>query len=549
MKQYADGTYKELSELTPKDEGQKILITGMVIGQGEVEHYAESIMTVCSNCKKDSYWLQENIEDDWRDPVLIRKCDRCNLTMIEDVQKKNMLKKIIISEQGVDNPLFITGFIYGENINKIQPGRVIKAEGILRSRKYKQTDMTYKKHFDIIQFGLADEKVIMPSKEEIKEFEELDKTELIRSFAPHIKNMYLIKEGLLLSCLGGVEATGFRADINTLMLGDPGTAKTQLLNFAVTINQKSDYASGNSASGAGLFGGIERTPDGTHYAKAGVAVMCNGGILALDEMEKMNPQDRVYAHEVMESQTFTLRKIVPVKWQVKISILGAANPKKSRWNSDLTISENVNMPDSLISRFGLIFLVRDIANKSEDLAIAEHLEKTLLGEIEETLPVEKMMKFISYARSLKPKSTKEGTERIKYWWSELRDVEQMEGAIAVDVRTLYDIHRLAQAYAKLDLSETVEVRHAERAIKMLNDSLHTLGMNTPGEKNQSIMKHMDKMEFVRYIFREPVTMEVAVTRMCEKNKWFPSEESAKVEIENLNKTHSLLEVGDKLKWV
>jgi len=549
MKEYKDGVFKELEEVTPKDEGQKILLKGMVIGQGDVEHYPLMIVTECPRCSIEDSWEQDTLEDDWRSAYVMRKCDRCAEAMREKEVKKGMVKKIIVAEQNKDNPIFLTCFIYGDDINRIVPGKEIRMEGILRSRKNKKTDLTYKKLFDVLKFRLEEDKLIMPTEDEIKEFDEMDKTEIIKSVAPHIKNMYTLKEALLISSLGGVERDTFRGDINTLMLGDPGTAKTQLLKFVKMMNQKSDYVSGTSASGAGLFGGIDKTPDGTHYARAGAAVMCNGGVLGIDEMEKMNDNDRVYAHEVMESQTFTLRKIVPVTWQVKISIIGAANPKKSRWNTELTINENVNMPDSLLSRFGLIFLVRDIPNKSDDLAIAEHLEKVLMGELEQTLPVDKLMKFINHAKHLRPKPTREALEKVKEWWADLRNTDQVEGSIAVDHRTLYDLHRMAQAYAKLDLSDIVDTKHAQRAIDLLKESLKTLGMNTPGERNASLVNQFDKQGYIAWVFEKPISHDAAISKLCEKPKWFPSEIKAAEMIRDLKRYGKILESGDKYSWV
>ncbi len=140
-------------------------------------------------------------------------------------------------------------------------------------------------------------------------FKDLEKTEVIKSFAPHIRNMYLIKEGLLLTCLGGVQTDTARGDINTLLLGDPGLAKTQLLKFVTEIVKKSDYVSGKSASGAGLFGGVDNLSDGTRIGKPGSVTLCNGGVAALDEIEKMNDADRTYCHEVIDAQKFSLVKI------------------------------------------------------------------------------------------------------------------------------------------------------------------------------------------------------------------------------------------------
>ena len=263
----------------------------------------------------------------------------------------------------------------------------------------------------------------------------------------------------------------------------------------------------------------------------------------------MNPADRTYAHEVMESQTFSLRKIgIDITWPVKVSIIGAANPKKSRWNTELSIKENVAMPDSLLSRFGLIFLIRDIPNKEEDLLIAEHIAKVRRGEIEPDLSVNDMTKFINYARTINPMETPEASKTLTDWWGSLREVVQMDGAIAVDYRTIEDLHRLTEAYARLELSEIATVDHAHRAIKLLNDSLHTLGMDTPGQKNESVVNAMTKTQFFEYVFKEPRTMEKAKTLLCEKQKWF-NEWSAEKMIQDFHGSGRLMESGGKYQWV
>ena len=278
--------------------------------------------------------------------------------------------------------------------------------------------------------------------------------------------------------------------------------------------------------------------------------MCNGGVAALDEMEKMNPADRVYCHEVMESQTFSLRKIgIDITWEVKVAIIGAANPKKSVWNPELTINENVNMPASLLSRFGLIFLVRDIPNRDEDLAIAEHIAKVRRGDIEKPLEPETITKFITYAKTLKPVEDEECGNVLTEWWSTLRQENQREGSIAVDIRTLEDLHRLAEAYARLHLSETVTTEHAKMAIKMLKESLHTLGMNTPGEKNASITESMNKNDYIAYVFKQSLTHDQAISKLTEKYKWFPSEEKAHEQIVKLKSMGMIIESGGKYTWV
>jgi replicative DNA helicase Mcm len=540
-----------LDELRPTDEGKNdILLSTTVSGNSEIEHYEKFKVFKCLRCTVEKqFHYKEDYDGDWRKIPTAWKCDRCNVNMTEIQIDKGQLRKILLTEQGTTNPIHLTGFVYGDDINKITPGIELNMKGVLRSRKKSKNDLTYFRFFDIERFKVRDENPLMPNEDEIKMFKDMDKTKLITSFAPHIRNMYLIKEGLLLCCLGGVEGEYSRGDINALLLGDPSVAKTQLLKFVTNIIKKSDYISGKSASGAGLFGGVDNLADGTRIGKPGSVTLCNGGVACIDEMEKMNPADRTYAHEVMESQTFSLRKIgIDITWTVKVSIIGAANPKKSRWTTELSIKENVTMPDSLLSRFGLIFLIRDIPNKEEDLLIAEHIAKVRRGKIDIELTPEDLMKFINYAKTIFPKEDDEASKTLTDWWSSLREVSQADGSIAIDFRTIEDLHRLTEAYARMDLSEVATISHANRAIKMLNDSLHTLGMNTPGEKNISVVETMSKIQYFEYVFKEPRTMIKAITLLCEKQKWF-NEWSAEKMIQDFHIKGKLIETGGEYSWV
>lgn len=542
----------KLDEIRPIHENDpNVLLQTIVAGQSEIEHYAIMIVYHCPNCSTEKQFHYPEDFKDWRDMPQKFRCDQCNLDCYQQQVTKGQLRKVLMTEQGETNPIHLTGFIYGDNITKIQPGTKLNLRGILRSRKKTPKDLTYHRFFDINEYRLTDEKPIIPTDEEIQFFKDLDKTEVIKSFAPHIRNMYLVKEGLLLTCLGGVETETARGDINTLLLGDPGLAKTQLLKFVTKIIKKSDYVSGKSASGAGLFGGVDNLSDGTRIGKPGSVTLCNGGVAALDEIEKMNDTDRTYCHEVMESQQFSLRKIgIDITWEVKVAIIAAGNPKKSRWNPELTINENINLPDSLLSRFGLVFLVRDIANMKDDLAIANHIMQVRRGEISTILNIEQMTKFINYAKTFKPIIPAEVDQVLTTWWSKLRMVEQKDQSLAVDIRTYEDLCRLTQAYARLELQDIATKDHACRAIKMLNDSLQTLGMSTPGERNTSMIEHMDRSTYIRYVFTDPLTHDQAVAKLMERPMWFSTEEKAEAEIDKLiNKTSSITESGGKLTWV
>ncbi len=150
---------------------------------------------------------------------------------------------------------------------------------------------------------------------------------------------------------------------------------------------------------------------------------------------------------------------------------------------------------------------------------------------------------------MKPVEDEQCGETLTQWWSSLRLEEQREGSISVDIRTLEDLHRIAEAYARFHLSETVTREHANMAIKMLKESLHTLGMNTPGEKNASITESMNKNDYIAYVFKQSLTHDQVIAKLTEKYKWFPSEEKAHEQIVKLKSMGLISESGDKYTWV
>ena len=169
-----------LEELRPKDEGRNdVLLQTIVAGSSEIEHFTTFIVFRCYNCKDERQYEYGDDFKDWRDMPVKKKCDKCNIDMFIHQNTKGQLRKVLMTEQGTTNPINLTGFIYGDDINKIQPGTKLNMNGILRSRKTTPKSLTYQRFFDISRFKLTDEKPIVPSEEEISEFKTMDKTKLI----------------------------------------------------------------------------------------------------------------------------------------------------------------------------------------------------------------------------------------------------------------------------------------------------------------------------------------------------------------------------------
>ena len=550
MKEFEDGFYlKEFSELTGKDEyNEKLLMQGIVMGIGEIEHYPVFAVCKCNGCKIEP---QISIEDykNWRNFTIPKNCESCGGILNVIQLDKATIRKFLFGEEKTSNPITMTAFVFGDTVYDLKPGESIRINGVIQSVKNSKQD-TYKRVLDVKKMTLTNKKIKLPSPLEIEEFKNMDKSKLIDSFAPRIKNMKLIKEGLLIGLIGGIDDGHVRGDINVLLMGDPGVAKTQLLKFVTEIIQKSDYTSGKSSSQAGLLAGVDNLSDGTRIAKPGSIIMCNGGICCIDEFEKMNPSDRAGLHEVMENQTYSLRKVgINMTWDAKTIIFAAANPRSSRWDMSLSIKENVNLPDSLISRFGLLFLIRDIPDQENDLEIARHIRKIKQNTMEECLSPETLTKFINYVRTINPIVTDEAAQCLEKFWSELRCQGQPTDSILIDHRTLQDLYRMSEAYARMNLSETVTEEHANKAIRLLTNSLQTMGMNTPGQVTQSMMRHMNKDEFIMGLFKNGISQNSAIIKMCEHGFWFNSEEKALREIIKLSKNGLIYDNGGLWKWV
>jgi replicative DNA helicase Mcm len=550
LKEYDGYIHKEFSELSGKDvDNDKLLLKGIIMGIGDIEHYVTFAVTKCSGCKDELQYMIDEFPN-WRHFFIPKVCVKCGDTLIVKQTDMGTVRKILFGEEKASNPITFTAYVFGDQVYDVKPGERIRVNCVMRSVKVGKTDVTYKRVIDIIRMTLESAKIILPTPEEIEEFNKMDKKKLIDSFAPRIKNMLLIKEGLLIGLLGGVDDGQTRGDINVLLMGDPGVAKTQLLKFIASIIQKSDYTSGKSSSQAGLLAGVDNLADGTRIAKPGSVIMCNGGICCIDEFEKMNPQDRAGLHEVMENQTFSLRKIgINMTWEAKTTIFAAANPRSSRWDMSITINQNLNMPESLMSRFGLLFLIRDIPNEENDLEVARHIRKIKQGTMEECLSEQTLTKFINYARTLSPKVTDEVADCIQQYWCKLRCVPQKDGSVQIDNRKLQDLYRMAEAYARMDLSNIVELSHGQSAITLLGNSLKTMNMNTPGEVTASIMKHINKEEFLMHIFKDGISENSAMLKMGEYKNWYATAESSKREIFKLKNRGLIYDNGGLLRWV
>jgi DNA replication licensing factor MCM5 len=233
-----------------------------------------------------------------------------------------------------------------------------------------------------------------------------------RSIAPSIYGNMDMKKAIACLLMGGSkkilpDGIKLRGDINVLMLGDPGTAKSQLLKFVEKASPIAIYTSGKGSSAAGLTASVQRDHNTREfYLEGGAMVLADGGVVCIDEFDKMRDEDRVAIHEAMEQQTISIAKAgITTILNSRTSVLAAANPTFGRYDDLKTPGENIDFQTTILSRFDMIFIVRDGHDRARDERIARHVMGIHMGgkgmeeQVEAEIPVEKMKRYISYCKS------------------------------------------------------------------------------------------------------------------------------------------------------
>ena len=315
---------------------------------------------------------------------------------------------------------------------------------------------------------------------------------LVKSIAPSIYGYDDVKEAIALQLFGGIrkvrkDGVTTRGDIHILLVGDPGAGKSQILKYSVGLAPKARYVVGKSASGAGLTATVVKDEFMRGWAlEAGALVLANNGLVCIDELDKMTPEDRSSMHEAMEQQQVTVSKAnIQATLSARTTILAAANPKLGRIDSFKPLVGQIDLPETLLSRFDLIFAFRDIPNKDRDTVLVRHILKLHRDPEKQNPPIEGPMlrKFIAYAKNNSaPKLTGAAEEEIEKFYVGLRNKYggQQEGggaSVPIGARQLEAVVRLSEASARIRLSEKVLLEDAKRAIKVMMAYLMKLGVD------------------------------------------------------------------------
>ena len=329
-------------------------------------------------------------------------------------------------------------------------------------------------------------------------------TKMAQSIAPEIYGHLDVKKALLLQLVSGVtkrmpDGMSIRGDINVLLMGDPGVAKSQLLKYVSTVAPRGIYTTGKGSSGVGLTACVVRdSTTGDVALEGGALVLSDMGICCIDEFDKMEESDRTAIHEVMEQQTVSIAKAgVTTTLNARTSVLAAANPVYGRYRTDKSAAENINLPAALLSRFDLVFVLLDRANKEADFALAQHITHVHRHSEHPKLdftPIkpEVLRGYVACARLLEPTIPQHLCNNIVEQYVAMRKEDLNDSKRAgcqnmMTARQLLSILRMAQALARLRFSEEVSIADINEAIRLIiaskNDLSEKVSKNfsAPGE--------------------------------------------------------------------
>jgi len=498
---------KGLREINAEAINKLIAVSGMVVRTSEVKPLAKKIGYRCLSCGEINEAQLKSLV--LKKPLKCKQCSEKELEMDPDTSIFIDFQMVRLQELPEDLPAghlphYLEVTVIGDLVDQCRPGDRILLTGIVRIEQEQLSPHVKTSLFKLRMEGnnieylggragdkdnRTMERIEISNEDEKRIFALAKKSNsydiLISSYAPHIYGHEVIKEVILLLIVGSVtkildDGSARRGDINVLLVGDPGTAKSEMLKFAAKIAPRGLYTSGRGTTAAGLTAAVLRDKSGIMMLEAGAVVLGDQGLVCIDEFDKIKPEDRSALHEVMEQQTCSVAKGgIVATLNARTSILAAANPLYGKYDPFKNITENVNLPIPLLTRFDIVYVIRDTPEREKDNLIASHIleiHRDTERNSQSVIDTDIFSKYLAYSKNMEPKLTVEAIDKIRDYYMKMRNVES-EGMITVTPRQLEGLVRLATARSKLLLKDYVDSEDAERAIYLIQTMLETAGVD------------------------------------------------------------------------
>ena len=421
-----------MHSVTAKHENAVVSFECLILASDVAKTYIKKCKLICPKC---GYGFSVTCDHNRNLPFekcINPSCQSARLMPDQDTLETENIQTVFLNEPLEEarhnSPVMLVGKIKGTNVGTAHVGQKKRVIGLYKT-VYDPKKTEHNVIIDVAYLeDLDDVKLLKPTEHELNKLKEDAKTpefldNIISSYAPHIYGYKDIKKSLLLQLAGGVNGNR-RGDINVLLVGDPSMAKSELLKFGKKITQTSIYTSGKGTSAAGLTIGMVKLADGTMIAQAGVLPLCSGGFAFIDEFDKMNKLDRSSMHEAMEQQTVS-RAVAGTNLTLpaKTSILAAANPKFGKYDPAESLGENINVPPALLSRFDLIWLIKDKVDLHSDMAKANHILNTYSDDVameKSYMTPRQLMSYINHVRESKPMLSREIRREVLKIYEKMR---------------------------------------------------------------------------------------------------------------------------------
>lgn len=537
---------------------------GIIVGQSKSESAIVKTIMQCNNCLAEhtiSFYEIDSLGS-------TGKCKACNEgyfqmadTEVNDIQYIQVQDLDDVTNFDTSTPVVLKCLVNEDMANKGQIGDSVIISGVMRFdtdneiskklwRDKTKTNLDYYK--SIQQYSPKTGGLIFPRLLEVNyieinntddysnfekhmdEIEQLKKLPnlyelLVASFCPEVYGHENIKEGALLSLIGGVgkfnSKINKRGNIRMMIISDPSIAKSVLLKYITKLMKRAFYASASSSSKVGLTAGAMRDElTGEWSISAGAILRCNGSVLCIDEIGQLNDEARAALYEVAEQETYTMAKANILKtWNVDLVLIVAGNPRGGRYDPNLSVHQNLSDNQApFLSRFDLKYIMRDIPESTKDRAIARWVMDQYNNDFDKhtqgLIPFESLARFIAYTRKYgtEPKMSEEAMKIFEDFYDETRqsvDMTDPEAGMAIVVREFEGVIRLANARARAEWKHEVNAEIARYAIKKHNSMLVGIAPSDKDPSKPDINKLYDKsksqtnvndlvMEIVRAMSKE-----------------------------------------------